>query len=115
MKPVFEGKHLLVLERDDWQYVERRKAKEAVAVLAETDAGQIVLTEQYRKPLQRRVVDFPAGLVGDEGDNTDPANVARRELEEETGYTRSEERRVGREGRGRGGQERETAEASAAA
>jgi ADP-ribose pyrophosphatase len=87
MKPVFEGKHLLVLERDDWQYVERKKGKEAVAVLAETEDGKVILTEQYRKPLQRRVVDFPAGLVGDEGDNNDPAGVARKELEEEAGYT----------------------------
>ena len=87
MSTVFQGKHLLVLERDDWQYVERKKGKEAVAVLAETDDGNVILTEQYRKPLQRRVVDFPAGLVGDEGDNTDPASVARTELEEEAGYT----------------------------
>ena len=86
MKTVFEGDHLFVRERDGWQYVERRKATEAVAVLAETDSGEIVLTEQHRKPVNASVIDFPAGLVGDEGTN-DPEKTARKELEEETGYT----------------------------
>jgi ADP-ribose pyrophosphatase len=86
MKTVFEGDHLFVRERDGWQYVERKKATGAVAVLAETDSGEIVLTEQHRKPVNARVIDFPAGLVGDEGTN-DPEKTARKELEEETGYT----------------------------
>lgn len=87
MKTVFEGDHLLVQERDDWQFVERKKAKEAVAVLAETDDGEIILTEQQRKPLDARVIDFPAGLVGDEEGSSDPEVTARKELEEEAGYT----------------------------
>ena len=86
-KTVFEGKHLLVLENDDWQYVERKKAKSAVAVVAETEDGRVLLTEQFRKPLQKRVIDYPAGLVGDEEGTSDPAATARKELEEETGYT----------------------------
>jgi ADP-ribose pyrophosphatase len=85
MKTVFEGKHLLVLESDDWQYVERKKGKSAVAVLARTDDGEVILTEQFRKPLDARVIDYPAGLVGDEGTN-DPEATARKELEEEAGY-----------------------------
>lgn len=87
MKTIFEGKHLLVLERDDWQYAERRRGKEAVAVLAETEDGKVILTEQFRKPVNARVIDFPAGLVGDEDGTSDPAETARKELEEETGYT----------------------------
>ena len=87
MKTLFEGKHVLVLERDGWQYVERRSGKEAVAVLAETEDGNVILIEQLRKPLDARVIDFPAGLVGDEGGVSDPAETARKELEEETGYT----------------------------
>lgn len=86
MKTLFEGKHVLVLESDDWQYVERKRGKEAVAVLAETEDGRVILTEQFRKPLNARVIDFPAGLVGDEG-TSDPEETARKELEEETGYT----------------------------
>jgi ADP-ribose pyrophosphatase len=87
MKTVFDGKHLLVLERDNWQYVERKKGKEAVAVVAETDDGELILTEQFRKPLNARVIDFPAGLVGDGEGSSDPEETAKRELEEETGYT----------------------------
>lgn len=87
MKTVFEGKHLFVRERDDWQYVERKQAREAVAVLAETDEGELILTEQQRKPLDARVIDFPAGLVGDEEGTSDPEATAKKELEEETGYT----------------------------
>lgn len=85
MQTVFTGKHLLVLEQDDWQYVERKKGKEAVAVIAVTDDDEVVLTEQERKPLGTRVIDYPAGLVGDEG-NDDPAATAKKELEEETGF-----------------------------
>jgi ADP-ribose pyrophosphatase len=87
MKTIFEGNHLLVLEEDDWQFVERRKAKTAVAVIAQAGDGRVILTEQFRKPVQARVIDFPAGLVGDEEGTSDPAKAARKELEEETGYT----------------------------
>ena len=84
-KRVFEGKHIVVLERGDWEFVERRKAKEAVAIIAITDDGRLILTEQFRQPVNARVIDWPAGLVGDEG-NYEAAETARRELEEETGY-----------------------------
>jgi ADP-ribose pyrophosphatase len=87
MKTIFEGDHIYVLERDDWQYVERKKGKTAAAVLAETDDGGIILTEQFRRPLNARVIDFPAGLIGDEDPDTDGAETAKKELEEEAGYT----------------------------
>ena len=81
MKTVFEGDHLLVKEVDDWQFVERKKGKSAVVVIAETDEGKVILTEQFRKPLQKRVIDYPAGLVGDEEGKGDPARSAKKELE----------------------------------
>jgi ADP-ribose pyrophosphatase len=87
MKSVFEGDHLHVLERDGWQFVERKKAKEAVAVIALTEEGELVLTEQFRQPVNCKVIDFPAGLVGDDEGTDDPRETARKELEEETGYT----------------------------
>lgn len=86
MKTVFEGDHLYVIERDRWQYVERKKAKEAVAVIAETDDGKVILTEQFRRPVNARVIDWPAGLIGDEEPDIDAAETAMKELEEETGY-----------------------------
>lgn len=80
------SKQLLLLERDDWEYAERKKAKEAVAVVAVTEDGRLVLTEQHRVPVGARVIDLPAGLVGDEDRTLDAAGTAKKELEEETGY-----------------------------
>src|SRR5215213_202744 len=86
MKTVFTGDHVLVIERDHWQYVERKKGKEAVAVIAETEDGKVILAEQFRRPVNARVIDWPAGLVGDEDPSADAAGTAKKELEEETGY-----------------------------
>jgi len=85
MSIVFEGKHVVVLERDGWEFAERKRAKTSVVIVARTADGKIVLTEQYRRAVDARVIDFAAGLVGDEG-NDDEEATARRELEEETGY-----------------------------
>jgi ADP-ribose diphosphatase len=84
-KQVYEGKHILVLERDGWEYVERKSSTEAVAVVAVTGEDEVILTEQYRRAVDARVIDWPAGLVGDEGDDG-PAATAKKELEEETGF-----------------------------
>jgi ADP-ribose pyrophosphatase len=86
MNVIFEGKHVIVIERDGWEFVERKKGKEAVAVIAVTENDEVILTEQYRRPVDARVIDWPAGLVGDENDDDAPT-TAKRELEEETGFT----------------------------
>jgi len=85
-KQVFDGEHLLVLERDGWQFAERKKGKSAVVIIAVTDDDRVILVEQFRRPVNARVIDFPAGLVGDEDGHDDPAETAKRELLEETGY-----------------------------
>ncbi|XLG10853.1 isopentenyl pyrophosphate and dimethylallyl pyrophosphate dip [Bacillus subtilis] len=56
----------------------------AVAVLAVTDEGKIIMVKQFRKPLERTIVEIPAGKL-EKGE--DPEYTALRELEEETGYT----------------------------
>ncbi len=56
----------------------------AVAIIALTKDNKIVLVEQFRKPLERTLVEIPAGKV-EKGE--DPETTAKRELEEETGYT----------------------------
>src|SRR5712691_6897570 len=86
MRTICEGKHLLLLDNDDWEYVERKKGKEAVAIVAVTDDDRVILTEQFRKPVNARVIDWPAGLVGDEDENSTPEETARKELIEEAGY-----------------------------
>jgi ADP-ribose pyrophosphatase len=84
-KVLHETERLLLLERDGWEWVERKKGKAAVAVMALTTNGEIILTEQARKPVDARVIDLPAGLIGDEDQNEDATTTAKRELEEEAG------------------------------
>lgn len=55
----------------------------AVAIIALTDDNKMVMVEQYRKALERTIVEIPAGKL-EKGEA--PASCARRELEEETGY-----------------------------
>ncbi len=55
----------------------------AVAIIAITAEGKLVLVEQYRKALERSIVEIPAGKL-EPGEK--PELTARRELEEETGY-----------------------------
>jgi len=85
VKTIFEGKKVVVRERDGWEFVERKKGKSAAVVVARKDDGKIVLVGQYRRPVDAQVIDFAAGLIGDEG-NDDAEKTARKELEEETGY-----------------------------
>ncbi len=56
----------------------------AVAILALTDAGELVMERQHRYPLGRDMIEVPAGKI-DAGEA--PLATARRELREETGYT----------------------------
>ena len=59
----------------------------AVAVIALTDSGELVMERQFRYPLGRDMIEIPAGKI-DPGE--DPLATARRELQEETGYTAAE-------------------------
>lgn len=54
-----------------------------VNVIALTPDDKVVLVEQWRHPVEKNVLEFPAGAV-DKGE--DPLSAARRELLEETGF-----------------------------
>lgn len=56
----------------------------AVAVVALNPENKLVLVEQYRKPMEKSIIEIPAGKL-EKGE--DPKASALRELEEETGYT----------------------------
>jgi len=81
-----EGEFLRLLRRRHWEYVERTNSRGVAVIVAVTDAGELLLVEQYRLPLQRPVIELPAGLVGDVGETETLFEAAQRELEEETGY-----------------------------
>jgi ADP-ribose pyrophosphatase len=56
----------------------------AVMIIPLLDAEHVLLERQFRYPLGRSIVEFPAGKI-DAGEP--PFDCARRELLEETGYT----------------------------
>lgn len=59
----------------------------AVAIVPLLDDGRLVLERQYRHPVGRVMIEFPAGKINA---GEDPLVCARRELLEETGYTARE-------------------------
>jgi len=59
----------------------------AVVILPMLPDGRVLLERQFRYPNDRVFIEFPAGKI-DPGE--DPLATAKRELEEETGYTATE-------------------------
>jgi ADP-ribose pyrophosphatase len=91
---LWQGKYLEVRRDGTWEYAARVGGMGAAAILAVTDAREIVLVEQLRRALGRPTIELPAGLIGDDGD-FDPAAAAARELDEETGFTATRWETVG--------------------
>ena len=86
---MWEGRFIAAKRRGRWEYVSRARGIGAAVILAMdegADGRHVLLVDQYRVPLQRRCIELPAGLVGDDHAGEDPALAATRELEEETGY-----------------------------
>lgn len=61
-------------------------------VIPVKDDGKIILVKQFRYPLQKTLIEFPAGKL-EKGE--DPLICATRELEEETGYKAKEIKKLG--------------------
>lgn len=88
-QPIYEGR-IIKVKVDEVQLPNGKTAKReivhhqgAVAVMPLTNDGKLVAVRQFRKPLERTIVEIPAGKLepGEE-----PLACAIRELEEETGY-----------------------------
>jgi len=63
----------------------------AVAIVAETQAGKLLLVTQYRHPIRQVSIEIPAGKL-EQGEPL--AEAAFRELLEETGYQANELKKV---------------------
>ena len=89
-KDVFSG-NLLQVRRDSVLLPDGGEATReyivhpgAVMIIARLADGRLLMERQYRYPLGRVFIEFPAGKI-DPGE--DPLVAAKRELTEETGYT----------------------------
>lgn len=85
MEMLYAGKFLNLVREGKWEYCERKNNTPAVMIFARTAEGEILLVEEFRPPIGKRCICFPAGLSGDECPEAH-ADAARRELLEETGY-----------------------------
>jgi len=72
----------------DWYYVD---TPPSVMVVPVTAGGQLVLVRQYRHNLKSYQLEFPAGTMNE---TEEPTAAARRELEEETGFTLAADARL---------------------
>src|SRR5438270_11722809 len=83
---LYKGKFLHLIRRKGWEYVERPNGGGAVFIMAVTADEKVLLTHEYRVPVEAEVIGMPAGLVGDLGSEETLETAVRRELVEETGY-----------------------------
>ncbi|MCD8159522.1 MAG: NUDIX hydrolase [Clostridiales bacterium] len=56
---------------------------DASAIVAEDEQGRLIFVRQYRHPVEKEIIEIPAGIC-ETGE--DPKECALRELEEETSY-----------------------------
>jgi ADP-ribose pyrophosphatase len=86
--------HFLKVQRDTVRLPDGKTSKReyirhpgAVVILPVFDDGSILLERQFRYPLNHVFIEYPAGKIDP---NEDPLECAKRELQEETGYTARE-------------------------
>ena len=65
----------------------------AVCVIPVLDNGDVIVERQYRYPLDRVILEIPAGKLDSAGENR--LSAIQRELSEETGYTADEWTEIG--------------------
>lgn len=84
-----DTRYLRFIDRDGWFFVQRPNATGVAVIVAVTDEGRLLLVEQFRPALNQTVIELPAGLAGDDGQDAGETLevAARRELLEETGYS----------------------------
>jgi len=92
-KVLWQGKFIRVVGKEFsdkkgnpalWECVERTNSREIVAIFAVTKEKELILTKQFKFPIESYVVELPAGLSDNKEEGLE--EVAYRELLEETGY-----------------------------
>lgn len=83
-----EGRFMGLARTGQWEYAYRVGTDGAVVLIAVTPEERLLLVEQFRPALRKRVLELPAGLSGDDEEKRGEAlaEAAQRELIEETGY-----------------------------
>lgn len=90
---VYEGKivnlRIDTVELPDKKYSKREIVEHpgSVGIIPITDDGHIILVKQFRKPVEKSLLEIPAGKIEI---NEEPKETAFRELYEETGFVASE-------------------------
>lgn len=88
-KLIYEGNYLtftnISVELSNGNISDRDIVKHpgACAIIPFIDNDKVILIEQFRKPLEKIILEIPAGKLDK---NENPLICAHRELEEETGY-----------------------------
>ena len=97
-KEVFRGRvvnlRIDTIEKVSGQVTTREVVEhsDCIAVVAVDDADNILLVRQFRTPVNRVLLEIPAGGIED-GEH--PEDCLRRELQEETGYLPGKIQRLG--------------------
>ena len=81
-----KGRYLTLVDDAGWEYVVRPNVTGIVVIVAVTAQGKLLLVEQWRPAVANRVIELPAGLVGDVEAHEPLVRAAARELIEETGF-----------------------------
>jgi len=87
-KIIYNGRFLKFIQKGEWEYIKRNNCTAIVIIVAMTRDRHVLFVEQYRPPVGKIAIEFPAGLVNDRGHRIKESMVtaAKRELLEETGY-----------------------------
>ena len=86
------GNFLELVSENGWEYVIRKNTKGVVIICVyNKDNNKYLVVEQYRIPVRKRLIEFPAGIIEN---NETIIDAAIRELKEEVGLLCSPEKLI---------------------